>query len=372
MKNNQVNLPEPYSGMLENYDLAKRNMPLDHKSEHWDVFPEDYEQTITCISAWETFLRNPISLGFNDSLIKFDNSRWKENTTHQGVDAWKRKTQSDYTELVSQIIENTDEKQHLMNLANLFFSACGPEFVTSNVQSHVGSPRKLSLTYSQKQDSPQTFSANAHDLGNIYYFWQITRTMDSLLDDESPTFVEIGAGYGGVISKMKKKYPNARCILFDLPELVAVQSYYLHKCFPKSKILYLKELLEFGGKIFESNFDFMILPGWMIEKLPSNYTNLVINMRSMMEMSLSVIDYYFHHIHRITKVNGLFACFNRYHKNSFGEDIIMKKYPYDEFWSIILSQSSIYQNHIHELILKREDKKNSFPVSERLKSLPPF
>ena len=132
---------------------------------------------------------------------------------------------------------------------------------------------------------------------------------------------------------------------------------------------HINEVIE---EIFEHNFDFTILPGWMIERLPPEYADLVINMRSMMEMSLSVIDYYFHHIHRITKVNGLFACFNRYHKNSFGEDIIMKKYPYDEFWSIILSQSSIYQNHIHELILKREDKKNSFPVSERLKSLPPF
>ena len=80
----------------------------------------------------------------------------------------------------------------------------------------------------------------------------------------------------------------------------------------------------------------------MIERLPSGYIGLVINMRSMMEMALAVIDYYFHHIHKTVKSDGLFACFNRYDKSSSEGNIIMKKYPYDEFWSIIISQSSIY------------------------------
>jgi hypothetical protein len=111
----------------------------------------------------------------------------------------------------------------------------------------------------------------------------------------------------------------------------------------------------------------------MIEKFPPEYIDLVINMRSMMKMPLAVLDYYyFHHIHRTVKIDGLFACFNRYHKNSFGEDIIMKKYPYDEFWVIIISQASIYQNHIHDLILRRQKEKDNFPVADRSKSLPPF
>ena len=145
-----------------------------------------------------------------------------------------------------------------------------------------------------------------------------------------------------MISKVKKRYSKARCILFDLPELSAVQSYYIYNCFPGSNILYLNDLLKRGDEIFEDDFDFMILPGWMIERLPSKYIDLVINMRSMMEMPLAVIDYYFHHIHRTVKSDGLFASFNRYHKSSSGENIITKKHPYDEFWSIIISQSSIY------------------------------
>ena len=93
----------------------------------------------------------------------------------------------------------------------------------------------------------------------------------------------------------------------------------------------------------------------------------------MMEMSLEIIDFYFTHIHRIVKTDGLFACFNRYHKKSNSdEDIILKEYPFDELWSPILSQSSIYQPHIHDLILKRNEKRCEIHIHDILKSLPPF
>jgi len=345
MQKRQPTLPEPHDQMLENYNLAIENMPAGQKSGHWDVFPEDYEKSIESIDEWKTFLRNPLSLGFNDTLIEFDNVRWSEhNKKHKDIDAWKRRKQHDYRELVGEIVEDKGEQSHILHTVNLLFSVCGPEFVIDNLQSDVGSPQKLPCSYksNSNDEKPRGFYCNAHDLGNIYYFWQISRTADSLFNNESSLIAEIGAGYGGVISKVKKRYSKARCILFDLPELSAVQSYYIYNCFPGSNILYLNDLLERGDEIFEDDFDFMILPGWMIERLPSEYIDLVINMRSMMEMPLAVIDYYFHHIHRTVKIDGLFACFNRYHKNTFGEDIIMKKYPYDEFWSIIISQSSIY------------------------------
>ncbi len=92
-----------------------------------------------------------------------------------------------------------------------------------------------------------------------------------------------------------------------------------------------------------------------------------------MEMSLEIIEFYFNHIHRTTKHNGIFACFNRYHKKSHSEeDIIMKNYPFDEYWMPVISQTSLYQNHIHDLILKRNEKKAEFHIKDILKSLPPF
>ena len=45
-KTDQADLP-PFSNMLENYLLARDNQPYKDKSDHWDVFPADYEKTIS-------------------------------------------------------------------------------------------------------------------------------------------------------------------------------------------------------------------------------------------------------------------------------------------------------------------------------------
>ena len=367
-------LPIPYMHMLENYKLASENITEGQKSFHWDVFPKNYEKAIESIDAWRTFLRNPLSLGFNDALLNFDNTRWQKNKVYKGVDAWERKRQHDYRELINEIITDKNDRQETLNLINLLFSICGPEFVLDNFQSDIGSPSKISFSMKSKneKEKPNNFYCNYHDLGNIYYFWQISRTVDSLIKNDSPTFIEIGAGYGGIISKLKKRYPKSRCVLFDLPELSAVQTYYINSEFPNAKIFYYKDLLNVGNDLFSSNFDFLILPGVTFERLPSNYIDLIINMRSMMEMSSTIIKYYFDNIHRAIKNNGLFVCFNRYIKESSGEKIILKNYPFDKFWSIVISQTSIFQNHLHDLILKRKTEKDDFPIADRLKSLPPF
>ena len=79
MKKRQPTLPEPHDQMLENYNLAIENMPAGQKSGHWDIFPEDYEKSIGSIDGWKTFLRNSLSLGFNATLVEFDNVRWSEH-----------------------------------------------------------------------------------------------------------------------------------------------------------------------------------------------------------------------------------------------------------------------------------------------------
>ena len=359
--------------MLESYKLASKNIE-GQKSSYWDVFPKDYEKAIKSIDAWKTFLRNPLSLGFNTALLNFENTRWKNNKEYKGIDAWERKKQHDYRELINETITDKNELQKISNKINKLLSICDHEFVLDNLQSDIGSPSKAPFSIKPKSNKvmPINFYCNSFDLGNIYYFYQIPRTVDSLIRNESPTLIEIGAGYGAIISKLKKRYPKSRCVLFDLPELSAVQTYYINSEFPDANVYYYKDLLNKGNDVFSSNFDFLILPGEVFEKLPSNYIDLVINMRSMMEMPSIIIKYYFDNIHRTIKKNGLFACYNRYIKSSSGEKIILKNYPFDQFWSIVISQTSIYQNHIHDLILKRQTEKDDFPIADRLKSLPPF
>ena len=203
-------LPIPYIHMLENYKLASENITEGQKSFHWDVFPKNYEKAIESIDAWRTFLRNPLSLGFNDALLNFDNTRWQKNKEYKGVDAWERKRQHDYRELINEIITDKNDRQKTLNLINLLFSICGPEFVLDNLQSDIGSPSKISFSMKSKneKEKPKNYYCNLHDLGNIYYFYQISRTVDSLIRNESPTFIEIGAGYGNLTTAIKAMDPQ--------------------------------------------------------------------------------------------------------------------------------------------------------------------
>lgn len=364
----QKTLSKPFSTMLENYNLAKEVMPPKQKSGHWNVFPEDYEESIKNVDAWETFLRNPISLGFNDNLVGYDNSRFTQTKKYNGVDAWERRKVHNYKNLIEDSLSNPDEQKLANETFNYFLSLCGFDFLKEySLESMAGSPQRFFI-----QSGLGSFHANMHDLSLLYYFWKILRATDKLIKTDNPVIAEIGPGYGGLISKAKKKYPKARLILFDLPELSAVQTYFIYNSYPNSKILHLKDLLERGNKIFDEEFDFMILPGWMINQVPDCYFDLIINIRSMMEMSIEVVDFYFKHIHRSVKNNGLFACINRYEKKSnSAENIVMKHYPFDEFWLPLSSEASEIQPHIHELILMRGDKKSNL-LKEILKSMPPF
>ena len=81
------------------------------------------------------------------------------------------------------------------------------------------------------------------------------------------------------------------------------------------------------------DFDFLILPGWMINKFSKNSIDGFLNVRSMMEMNRKVIQNYFNVIHTSLRENGLFACINRYMKQVIRESNTteinqMANYPY--------------------------------------------
>lgn len=364
-----MSLPAPFQSMLENFVLAQESRPDgEGKSKHWDVFPADYEKAITTTTAWPTFLRNALSLGFNDDLMEWDNARWTDPNSEAAL---KRKNH-DYSPLIEGASQAPNIQKSVALQIKLLFSLCGYEFFMKFKASDVGSP----VTYSVKREgadkSHSLIAVNYHDLSVLYYFYQTLRVQMAVCQTNAPLIVEIGGGFGGFMAKMKKAYPNSRCVLLDLPELSAVQSYYLHEEFPGRKFLYLSDWEEHGTAIFDQEFDFLIAPGWKIEDIPEKQADLVINSRSMMEMTHSVIAMYFENIQRITKNGGLFACFNRYIKSSAGENIALKQYPFDSYWRVLVSQSSVIQNHIHDLIVQRQSQKNIFSVREMMKTLPPF
>lgn len=341
------------------YRLASAALPPGHKSRHWDVFPDNYENAFVAADAWPKMLRNALTVGLNDDISGFvAGGNVGPSPTEDTL--WTLRERHDYKDLLPETLTESDHIETVHKVAALIFTICGHDFTFDNLATNTGSPSCVSV-------GGKRF--NLHDLPLIYHLWQITRAAADALSGRS-TIVEIGAGHGGLSAKLKDLYPEARIILFDLPEVNAVQSYYLSERFPDARIINYGDIETGGISLDDADFDFAILPGWMIEQLGDGSVDLVINLRSMMEMNSEIIEFYFRHVQRTVHSGGLFACVNRYVK---GPPISrIKEYPFDDRWSLRLSQTSLLQNHIHELIVERTQAAPAFPAAHAIRSLPPI
>lgn len=360
-----IELEFPISDMLDHFLAAKEKEPPGQKSSFWDVFPKDYERVISNSEVWPCFLRNSLSANFN-----LDLEMWGPDGNAKGIKygPWENRKNLDFSTILPKTLE---KPEHIEEMKNCFLNIsyiCGMEFVISNLGTNTGSPSTVDFNFTQKETGQSTiFQVGAQDLYLIFYFWQIFRASKSMIG-KSSTIVEIGGGFGGMLAKFKDSLPGTNCIIFDLPEVNAVQTYYLSQRYPNARILGFKDYVKRGTEIFEEKFDFLILPGWIIQEMPDGSVDLAINTCSMMEMTGEIIDFYFSQLQRIVRVGGIFSCFNRYEKES-----IFKAYPYDDRWRLLLSQSSAALGPAHhELIVQRTETPQFLPVKEVMKSLIPF
>ncbi|MDA0239547.1 MAG: putative sugar O-methyltransferase [Proteobacteria bacterium] len=353
----------PISDRLEKiaatYWLASGALPPGHKSRHWDVFPDHYDRAFGAIDAWPKMLRNAVTVGFNDDISGFvAGGNLGPSQTEQTL--WSLRERHDYKDLLPETLTEADHTETVAKVAGLITAICGRDFTLDNLAPAAGSPSCAVVGGNR---------LNLHDLPLIYHLWQINRAAADALSGR-PTIVEIGAGHGGLAAKLKDLHPAARVILLDLPEVNAVQSYYLSERFPDARIIDYGDIETGGVSPMDRDFDFAILPGWMIDQLEDGSVDLAINLRSMMEMNAEIIEFYFRHIQRTVRSGGLFSCINRYVK---GPPISrIKDYPFDDLWSLRLSQTSLLQNHIHELIVERTETAPAFPAAQAIRSLPPI
>ena len=188
--------------------------------------------------------------------------------------------------------------------------------------------------------------------------------------EHASVVVEIGGGYGGLARIVKLAFPSVKYVVVDLPEINAIQTYFLRRCFPNSSFVYATDVADLSTiDPQELNADFTIIPGTFMRRFKSGCLDCAINARSMMEMDLETVAFYFECLHRQLKTEGAFYCLNRYKKKTR-----LKDYPFDERWSVQRSvpwSRLIDYNRHHELIAVRKDYRVVDGVRELLKTLPP-
>jgi len=355
----------PFNAIAENFRLSKSFERRELISEHWDVFNRNFDEVITKKHIWERMLRNALTIGFNDNLVKISNKRF----SNADNSFWARMKNGEYNDLIFDIKDKDAKsiKVHEKALLNTI-AFTDLKFVMQNTLSNVGSPVAAKFK-TDGRFGVNEILCNLHDLDDIRHCWQILKSLESVSLPKDPLFCEIGAGYGGLPTKIRNNIPNAKIVIIDLPEVNAIQTYYLSKVFPKDTILGFQDFKRLGNKILKENFKFLILPTWTIGELfKEQEVDVFINIRSMMEMNATTLKFYFDTIHTVLKEHGIFVCFNRYFKRVGSFLNRFDRYPFDKNWKIISSDKSIFQPHIHHLIAKRSYATEKQSFIENLKS----
>jgi len=322
--------------MVRNLCLAQEHYVRHHKSRHWDIFPPDFADRVSNSNLWPEFRNNGLSSGF-------DAGRRAAGQTGPFINnspAMKKSVEERYWSLVTRT---------------------GRPFIETYGECRIGNPVRTEIDGLQ---------INPTDLRLLHDAWQVNQLLHDQPHEEL-CLIDIGGGFGGAAAKYKRLFPKARVLIFDLPEVNVAQTYYLSTLFPSADILTFEQYVADPSRLAARAFDFAILPGWCIADVPPATADAIVNTRSMMEMDPETIQFYFDHIQRICREDGLFYCVNRYYKDTVGQAIRIKDYPFDDRWIARLSQPAWDQPWIHELAVIRTPWPVAYPVSSLLDKLPP-
>jgi hypothetical protein len=134
--------------------------------------------------------------------------------------------------------------------------------------------------------------------GAVYQHYSAHRIREHLAS-EGGRVAEIGGGFGGMAYYLLRDQPNVRYIDFDLPESLALTSYYLLKAFPQLNFFLYGEG-ELTAKTIDRS-DVVLLPIFEMESMPAGSVNVTFSSHVMADLSTEAISDYLDAIARMTQ-----------------------------------------------------------------------
>ena len=124
-------MPLTLDSIRENYRLAREQLPVGHKSAHWDVFPADYDKAFDHPEAWPLLLRNALTVGFNDDFFAFcDGGNLAPDAA--GGSLWQLRHSHNYRPLLPETLSDPKQLETVGKLLNLLLHVCGREFIPTD------------------------------------------------------------------------------------------------------------------------------------------------------------------------------------------------------------------------------------------------
>jgi len=125
------------------------------------------------------------------------------------------------------------------------------------------------------------------------------RIIDLLGSADAPVVAEIGGGFGGMAYYLVRDHPTVTYINFDLPETIALASYYLLSAFPDLKACLYGEADLSAWTLRTSRI--ILMPGFSLPQLPSGSVDVAFNSRILSDLSPASLDNYLAEIARTTR-----------------------------------------------------------------------
>ena len=126
-----------------------------------------------------------------------------------------------------------------------------------------------------------------------------------------PVVAEIGGGFGGMAYFALRDRPGLVYLDFDVPESIALASWYLLKAFPDLKATLYGEAPLNAETLNRS--DIILMPGFMLPQMPDRSVDISFNSHVLSDMAAASIHEYLAQIirttrHSILHINGTESC----------------------------------------------------------------
>jgi putative sugar O-methyltransferase len=146
--------------------------------------------------------------------------------------------------------------------------------------------------------------------------------IDSMLAAGPATVVEIGGGYGSMAYYLLRDRAELTYIDFDVPESIALTSYYLLKAFPNLEFLLYGEE-ELTSRAI-ARVDVVLMPAFEIAAMPAASSDVSFSSHAMSDLSVEAMEVYLNNIDRMTRDS--FFCIGRKQASELISDLIAREH----------------------------------------------
>ena len=160
----------------------------------------------------------------------------------------------------------------------------------------------------------------------------------SLLDSATATVAEIGGGFGGMAYYLLRDRRKVTYLDFDIPESIALASFYLLKAFPQLTFLLYGEEDLTNEAIARA--DVVLMPVFELATMPSECVDVTFSSHAMSDISSEALVEYLTNIDRMTRGSLLYLGNSRASKSI--SELVSQRY--DSF-ELTETRSSGWHSH---------------------------